>query len=123
MELHIEAMPDDASMQAILYGPLVLAGDLGSDGLAEKMIIGPNRPRLAPRPGQAGQFNPPPDAPPPAPEITIPTFQAVNADPNSWIKPGDQPMTFTTVGQAKDVTLAPLNSIFDKRYSVYWQVT
>jgi hypothetical protein len=122
MELHIEAMPDDSSMQAILYGPLVLAGDLGSDGLAEKMIIGPNRPRLAPRPGQTGQFNPPPDAPPPAPEIKIPTFRAANADPNSWIKPGDQALTFTTVGQAKDVTLVPLNSIFDKRYSVYWQV-
>ena len=61
--------------------------------------------------------------PPPAPEISIPTLRAANDDPNSWIKPGDHPLIFTTVGQAKDVTLVSLNSIFDKRYSVYWQVS
>ena len=37
-----EAMPDDPKMQAFLYGPLVLAGDLGAEGLTEAHIIGPN---------------------------------------------------------------------------------
>ena len=42
MHLHVEAMPDDPGMQAFLYGPLVLAGDLGNEGLTEAHIIGPN---------------------------------------------------------------------------------
>jgi hypothetical protein len=44
------------------------------------------------------------------------------ADPASWIKPGDNPLTFRTTGQPKDFTLVPLNAIFDKRYAVYWEV-
>ena len=42
MHLHVESMPDDPHRQAILYGPLVLAGDLGGEGLTEASIIGPN---------------------------------------------------------------------------------
>ena len=42
MHLHVEAMPDDPHMQAFLYGPLVLAGDLGNEGLTEAHIFGPN---------------------------------------------------------------------------------
>jgi len=60
---------------------------------------------------------------PPVPELAIPSFQAAGADPGSWIKPGDKPLTFRTTGQAKDVTLVPLNTLFDRRYSVYWQVS
>jgi hypothetical protein len=109
MRLGIEAMPDDPKMQAILYGPLVLAGDLGTEGLTEQLITGPMGPRVQALP------------------VEVPTFRAGPsghpADPASWIKPGGQPLSFRTTGQPKDVTLVPLNSIFDKRYSVYWEVT
>jgi len=120
MHLSVESMPDDPKMQAFLYGPLVLAGDLGSEGLTEKVIVGPNAP-----PMRRSNANAPvrPDAPPRVPPIDIPTFHAANADPASWIKPGDKPLTFRTTGQQKDVALVPINSIFDKRYSVYWQVS
>src|SRR5260370_12189714 len=57
------------------------------------------------------------------PPIDIPTFRAAGADPSSWIKPGDKPLTFRTTGQQRDVALMPINSIFDKRYNVYWQVS
>jgi hypothetical protein len=103
MRLRIESMPDDPKLQAILYGPLVLAGDLGAEGLTEQLITGPMGPRVQALP------------------IEVPRFRAA-ADPASWIKPGDQPLSFHTTGQPKDVTLVPLNSIFDKRYSVYWEV-
>ncbi|MDR3699943.1 MAG: hypothetical protein P4L56_09935, partial [Candidatus Sulfopaludibacter sp.] len=112
-------MPDDHKTQAFLYGPVVLAGDLGSDGLTERNIVGPNAPRI-PRAGFTPQ--PRPNAPPPVPAIEIPNFTA-KGDPASWIKPGDGPLKFHTTGQPKDVTLVALNSIFDKRYSVYWQVS
>ena len=60
---------------------------------------------------------------PSTPAVEVPTFQAGGDDPALWIKPGEKPLTFRTTGQKKDVTLAPLNSLFDTRYSVYWQVT
>ena len=92
-------------LQAFLYGPLVLAGDLGTEGLTDQLTVGPSGPR--------------PERIP----LEVPTFQASAANPASWIKPAAAPLTFRTTGQQKDVTLAPLNTIFDKRYSVYWQVS
>jgi len=104
MKLRIEAMPDDPRMQAILYGPLVLAGDLGTEGLKEDLIIGTSAARL----NVAGK-------------IAVPAFKGGGAV-ETWVKPAEKPLTFRTSGQSTDVTLMPLNRIFDKRYSVYWQV-
>jgi uncharacterized protein len=103
MHLRIEAMPDDPKMQSILYGPVILAGDLGSEGLTEQMIVGPSAPKVFP--------------------LEVPSFHAASDDPNSWIKAGGKPLEFRTEGQQKDVSLAPIHSIFAKRYSVYWQVS
>ena len=106
MKLHDEAMPDDPNMRAFLYGPLVLAGDLGADGLTDALIIGPSAPMLRR-----------------APSLDVPAFRAGTSDLSSWIKPAGEALTFRTSGQAKDVTLVPLNTLFEKRYSVYWQVS
>ena len=102
MSLHVESMPDDPKQQAFLYGPLVLAGDLGNDGLTEQMITGPNAPQMRR-----------------APQIGIPEFRG---EPLSFLKPGDNALAFRTSGQSQDVALAPINSIFGRRYNVYWQV-
>jgi DUF1680 family protein len=115
MKLRVEAMPDDRKLQAFLYGPIVLAGDLGADGLTPKMIVGPNAPRMQARPGV--------DAADVPPKIEVPEFRAASEDPSSWIKPTGKPLRFKTTGQAKDVELAPISSIFDRRYSVYWRVS
>ena len=123
MRLRLEAMPDDPKLQAFLYGPLVLAGDLGADGLTEGHITGPNLRVGAPDTEQHGSPLGPVNRTPPIAGLEIPTFRASGADPSSWIKPTDKPLVFRTSGQRKDVTLVPLNSLFDKRYSVYWQVS
>jgi uncharacterized protein len=123
MQLDVQAMPDDPAMQAFLYGPLVLAGDLGGEGLTEAHIIGPNLRVGAPNTEQYGSPLGPTNTTPPVPEIEIPTFRASGAGPSSWIKPADGPLAFRTTGQKKDVTLVPLNSLFDRRYSVYWQIS
>ena len=60
---------------------------------------------------------------PPVPEIEIPTFRTAGREPDAWIKPSGGPLTFRTTGQKRDVTLVPLNSLFNRRYSVYWQVS
>jgi len=105
MSLHIEKMPDDPSMQAVLYGPLVLAGDLGSEGLSPDLITGPEGPAIREHP------------------IAVPAFRAASDSPDSWIKPAGEPLTFRTSGQQRDVTLAPFDRTFGRRYSIYWNVS
>jgi DUF1680 family protein len=123
MHLHAEAMPDDPQMRAFLYGPLVLAGDLGNEGLTEAHIVGPNFRVGAAGHEQHGSPLAPTNRTPPIRDIAIPTFRAVGPDPGSSIKPAGAPQVFRTTGQTQDVTLLPLNRLFDRRYSVYWQVT
>ena len=86
--LRAEAMPDDPTMQAFLYGPLVLAGDLGGEGLTEAHIVGPNlrvgapgygAVRLAAGPGCIGSA--------PFRRSKYPAFHGVGRRPASWIKP------------------------------------
>jgi hypothetical protein len=59
---------------------------------------------------------------PSVPEIEIPDFRGASANLSTWIKPGDRALEFRTVGQQRNVTLVPLSTLFDRRYSVYWQV-
>jgi uncharacterized protein len=106
MRLHIEAMPDEPTTQAILYGPLVLAGKLGTEGLTKDLIVGPEGPFLRRHP------------------MEVPKFRAASAEPDSWIKPvPNQSLTFRTTGQEKDVTLIPFHQTFGERYSIYWTVS
>jgi DUF1680 family protein len=106
MQLSVEAMSDDPKVQAFLYGPVVLAGDLGNEGLNEQMIYGTNTPRMQRLP------------------IEVPTLKDVGGDPSSWIKPAGagSPLTFRMATRQKEVTLMPINSIFDRRYTIYWTV-
>jgi DUF1680 family protein len=123
MHLQVQAMPDDPALQSFLYGPVVLAGDLGAEGLTRAHIIGPNLRVGAPNVDQYGSPLGPANRVPPIPDLEIPTFRAAGAEPSSWIKPGDRLMTFRTTGQNKDVTLVPLYTLFDRRYAVYWHVS
>jgi DUF1680 family protein len=123
MSLRVEAMPDDPHCQAFLYGPLVLAGDLGDTGLTEAHITGPNFRVGAPNMEQHGSPLASTNRVPPVPDLAIPSFRATAANPGSWIKPAGKPVTFRTTGQNTDVDLIPLNRIFKRRYSVYWRVS
>jgi hypothetical protein len=105
MHLYTEAMPDEPTTQALLYGPLVLAGKLGSDDLNQQMIVGPLGPDIKKHPQ------------------TVPAFRASSQNPDSWIKPVlGESLTFRTTGQEKDVTLVPFNRVPEERYSIYWTV-
>ncbi len=105
MHLHSEAMPDDPHTQAFLFGPLVLGGDLGSDGVTETDSIRAMGPALRQ-----------------APALEIPSFRGA-AELSSWIQPAAAPLTFRTARQSKDVTLVPFNTLIGRRYSIYWQVS
>jgi DUF1680 family protein len=122
MHLHSEGLPDDPRLRAFLYGPLVLAGDLGGEGLTPGHIIGPNLRVGAPNVEQYGSPLGPPSSAGAVPALEIPALHGAPDDPAAWIKPADRALSFRTSGQRKDVALVPLNSLFDRRYAVYWEV-
>jgi DUF1680 family protein len=107
MSLHVESMPDDPSVVAMLYGPVLLAGDLGKEGLDEVKRYGPSAPPV-------GRVRTP----------VIPAF--VTSDRTkllAQVKPvPGKPLTFRTsgLGQPNDVVLVPFYEVADFRYTVYW---
>jgi hypothetical protein len=108
MSLRIEAMPDDPKMIALLYGPIVLAGDLGKEGLTDAERYGPSAPRV-------GRVKP----------VEVPALIGEVKDVLAKVKPvSGALLTFKTEGlaQPRDVTLLPLYKIHDLRYTVYWKV-
>lgn len=110
MGLHVCAMPDDPTVQAFMYGPLVLAGRLGTEGLTpETLRAEPTKPRAIP------EYRSEP--------VAVAPLKAGGNDPSSWIKPVQgKPLEFRTTGQERDVTLIPFNRVLDERYGIYWRV-
>jgi hypothetical protein len=111
MSLRVHPMPDDPSLQAFMYGPLVLAGDLGAEGIPANL-------RQAEEQTELVKYHKEHGGPAPAPE-----FRAASGDLSSWLKPvSSKPLVFRTTGQARDITFVPLNQLFEPRYGVYWRV-
>ncbi len=121
LTLHIATAPDDQQVQAAMYGPLVLAARLGTEGLTTTMIYGgygPGGPDEGyPMPtvdtrhhGHHGANNEP-TTPPPALAEGV-WFEQAEASPL-------YPLQFHTKGRGPIHTLVPLNQIMDERYSVY----
>jgi len=108
MRLTTEALPRTTDYLAVLYGPLVLAGKLGRDGLtdADFRAQGMNAKKLMPTER--------------TPALTG-TAQTVVAR----IEPvTGQPLTFRThLARPDDVTLVPFYQLHDERYAVYWRLT
>jgi DUF1680 family protein len=105
MALRLERLPDRRDVAAILYGPVVLAGELGgAEALTPDKIY--------------GFYGPEGDS------VPVPSFDGQNdVPPEKWIKPvTGKPLTFQTVnaGKPNDVTLIPFYRLFGQRYSIYW---
>jgi len=107
MGLHLESMPDDPKMVAFLYGPIVLAGDLGTEGLTETERYGPSAPRL-------GRLRP----------VQVPVLIVNKTEDilKKVVPVSRDRLTFKTlgIGQPQDVTLSAFYELHDRRYSVYW---
>jgi len=109
MSLHVHPMPDDPTLQAVMYGPLVLAGRLGTQGLTPATLRAePTKPREVP------EYHLDP--------VPAPAFTVSSDDPAQWIKPTGKPLEFRTQGQSQDVEFVPFHRIFDERYAIYWKV-
>jgi len=102
MGLHVDSMPDDQSMQAMMYGPLVLAGRF--DAVSKEMLY--------------GDYEPKPDD-----QYKVAEIVADANKPTAWVEVDNrQPLTFSAVGQSKPISLVPLYQIINQRYAVYWKV-
>ena len=109
MSLRTEDLPgQNPRIKAVLCGPIVLAGELGAEGLEKtnlwlkgqldlNRVPTPNIPQLVCEPGEL-----------------ISKIEPVSG----------RPMTYQTkgIGKPADVTLSPLYKLHYQRYSVYWNL-
>jgi len=96
--LHLEPLPDNSHRAAILWGPLVLAGNLGP----ENSFRSRNR-----NPG------------------AVPVLVAAERPVTDWLKPlRDKPGDFRSdgVGREKDVDFAPFYRLHRRTYAIYWDL-
>ncbi len=97
--LRIEPTPDNARVAAIMWGPLVMAGDLG-----------PERERGG---GRAGST------------INVPSLVAAERPLTDWLKPvTGKTGAFRSegVGREQDVDIVPFYRLHRRIYSVYWDL-
>ena len=111
MRLRTEALPGDPDRVTFLYGPVVLAGRLGRDGLFPGADILRNE-------RTSGEILEVP--------VTVPVLVGTPASVTSRIRAvaGATPLTFETVGigRPRDVTMIPYHRLHHERYTIYWQL-
>lgn len=107
--LRLEPLPDNPRRAAIMWGPLVLAGDLGPERARGRV--------------EGEGIEPPPK---------VPVFVAAERPVASWVKPADGvPIRFHTdgvgrepdaEGRVRDVELVPFYRLHRRTYSTYWDL-
>ena len=106
LKTHLEFLPDDASKFAILYGPLVMAAELGKSGMPS--IYTNNN-----------YFNPPPDSY--LSKVSMPELDIATSK-TDWIAGTEEPLHFIISDKQQEFKIKPLYSIYDQKYHVYWQL-
>jgi uncharacterized protein len=106
MTLHIEPLPN-ATQVAILYGPIVLAGELGRKGMETISDVAKDQGELSTL------------ADPAVPSLATSDSTEILSHIRSV---PDQPLTFVTNGMIppQNITLIPLFRLNHQRYTVYW---
>ena len=107
--LGLEPLPDNPRRASVVWGPLVLAGDLG-----------PERPR---EPAEGEAIEPPPK---------VPVLVAADRPVAEWLKPLDEtPVRFRTDGvgrepdateHGRDVEFVPFYRLHRRTYATYWDL-
>ncbi len=94
--LRLETMPDDPNRVAFMYGPLLMAGDLGAVE-------------------DSNAYDP----------MYVPILLTDTRDPSVLLEAAEAEVnTFLTagVGRPRDVTLKPFYKTHERRYTVYWDI-
>jgi len=110
MTLRVEPLPGAPDTVAFVYGPIVLAGRLGTEGVTpEEQIIKNER-------ESGNMLNA---------DIEVPVLVGHPHDLVRQVRPvASAPMEFETVGlgRPRDVRLAPYFRLAHERYTLYWNV-
>jgi hypothetical protein len=104
MSLKACPLPGNPTMQAAMYGPIMLAGVVSNEPAPPEFAL-----TAEPLPKKY------PD-PMPAPRV-----DAKADDSASWIEPVSiRDLTFRASSQSKTISVVPWNRIAGERYLVYW---
>lgn len=103
MAVRDEPLSGGETQRAILYGPLLLAGEFASDGITPELRVGP----MGSHPEKA-------------PALSIPALRFGDRDVSTWIHRGDTSLTFETAGPQR-LRMRPFHKVSDARYTVYWR--
>ncbi len=108
--LHLEVTPDNPNRASLMWGPLVLAGDIGPE----------------PQRGRGPQAGPRPEPP------IVPVFVALEKPLEEWLQPiTGKPGHFRTAGvgyeptaegAAHEVELMPFYELHERTYATYWDM-
>ena len=100
---------DNPDKTAIAYGPILLAGKMGKEGIHEP----------APYALDQNDYNNYP-----VPGNIISTISAKGKKLNDWLKPvSGKPLEFKATGVAdRDIELSPFYKIVEDRYVMYWEL-
>jgi DUF1680 family protein len=104
--LRLERAKDAPSMVSVFYGPVLLAGRLGREGMPSDFADKDAYLKL-----------------PPAP---VPAIVNASANPADWLAITDAAtLTFKAhdAGPASGIVFQPLHAVHHERYSVYWELT
>jgi uncharacterized protein len=92
--VRLESMPDDQNRIAIFNGPVLLAGDLGPQN--DPSVTDP---------------------------FYVPVIKTSDRNPASWVRAAATPNRFRIeAGYPRNVELQPFYSIYDRRYTVFWDM-
>jgi DUF1680 family protein len=105
LSLRLEKAKDDASMIAVFYGPLLLAGELGREGMPNDFA------------DKDAHIRTPPAA--------VPDIETPSASPADWLQPlPGETLAFKAgnVGAANGIVFRPIYQVHHERYSIYWRL-
>jgi autotransporter-associated beta strand protein len=106
-KLYLRRSMDDPSMVSVFYGPILLAGTLGTSGMpASDQATDPNQ--------YSGYSDP-----------EVPAIDTSSADPTEWLQLVDpDTLTFQIIngGSASGIYFSPYYDVHHQRYSVYWKL-
>ncbi len=91
--IRLESTPDNPNRTAVMYGPLVMAGNLNDWDASDYDLPSP-----------------------------VPVIRSESENPADWMEVTGNNQFRTKVGYPVDFELKPLHMTYDNRYSVYWDV-
>lgn len=111
MDLHLVPTNDDPQLAAIAYGPIVLAGEIGREGISDPAPYAENQTAFE-------NYETPQDL--------VDTIYTHGEAISKWLKPvtNETPLTFNLVDQpgSNTIKLIPYYRLDHQRYVIYWNL-